>query len=340
MDTEIYNKITEKYKNIVMKKKQIVTVFLTSSNRKKYIRDAIESILAQDYINFCLVILDNNSTDGTEKIIKSYNDERIFYISRESRQDDPNFVFAFNVCATKYMVVFHDDDIVERSYLSVMLPIMEKENVQILSSSANVIDESGQIIRKTWNNEGVYSGDEYFDSFIKKDMRINLWFPANMYQTNFYRNINDYFNLVSAGPATDQYLLFQTGRYGGTVKIISDCLLNYREHKSQGASLALGVMDMQLIKYVKEDNYYNERVKKNKRYFHKYLILAYKAFVINYSRHGNASIRKHLKIDKSFYSELGWKVRIICWIYNLSYIFFGITIVPCAFLLRFRRNHE
>lgn len=339
MDTE-NNEIIERYKNIAKKRTQIVTVFLTSSNRVKYIKDAIESILDQDYTNFCFVILDNNSTDGTEEIIKSYIDERIFYISRESKRDNPNFMFAFSICVTKYMVVFHDDDIVDRRYLSTMLPIMEKDNIQILSSSANVIDESGQIVRRSQNNEGVYLGDEYFECFIKRNLKTNIWFPANMYQTDFYRDISNYFDLVGAGPATDQYLLFQTGRYGGIVKIIPDCLLNYREHKSQGCSLMLGVMELQLIKYVKEDRYYDERIKKNKKYFHKYLISAYKAFVVNYKRHGNASIRKQLKIDKSFYLDLGWKVYLMCWIYNFSYLFFRITIVPCAFLLTFRRNHE
>lgn len=57
----------------------LVTVLMPVYNGAPYLREAIESILAQTYINFEFIIINDGSTDDTEKIIKSYKDERIRY---------------------------------------------------------------------------------------------------------------------------------------------------------------------------------------------------------------------------------------------------------------------
>lgn len=50
----------------------MVDILLASYNGERYIKEQIESILAQDYQNFQLFIRDDGSTDGTLEIIKEY----------------------------------------------------------------------------------------------------------------------------------------------------------------------------------------------------------------------------------------------------------------------------
>ncbi|MFH1545364.1 MAG: glycosyltransferase [archaeon] len=52
--------------------KEIISVIVTVRNAEKTIGECIESILNQDYVNFELIIVDANSTDGTEKKLKNY----------------------------------------------------------------------------------------------------------------------------------------------------------------------------------------------------------------------------------------------------------------------------
>lgn len=52
-------------------------------NGEKYLRYAIESILNQTYTNFEFLIINDGSSDATEEIILSYNDDRIRYIKNE-----------------------------------------------------------------------------------------------------------------------------------------------------------------------------------------------------------------------------------------------------------------
>jgi glycosyltransferase involved in cell wall biosynthesis len=47
---------------------------MTSYNHKEYIGLAIESILNQTFSNFEFIIVDDNSTDGSQEVIKKYED--------------------------------------------------------------------------------------------------------------------------------------------------------------------------------------------------------------------------------------------------------------------------
>ncbi|MFM7858501.1 MAG: glycosyltransferase family 2 protein, partial [Flammeovirgaceae bacterium] len=55
----------------------LVTVITVTYNSSKYVRKAIESILASSYTNFELLISDDASSDNTWEIIQEYKDERI-----------------------------------------------------------------------------------------------------------------------------------------------------------------------------------------------------------------------------------------------------------------------
>jgi glycosyltransferase involved in cell wall biosynthesis len=54
-----------------------VTIVMPVFNGEKYLREAIDSVLAQTYTNFEFLILNDGSTDSTQQIIESYTDERI-----------------------------------------------------------------------------------------------------------------------------------------------------------------------------------------------------------------------------------------------------------------------
>lgn len=58
----------------------LVTAVITTFNRERYLPSAIGSVLNQTMPDFELLILDNSSSDGTEQVVKSFDDPRIRHI--------------------------------------------------------------------------------------------------------------------------------------------------------------------------------------------------------------------------------------------------------------------
>lgn len=57
----------------------LVSVIINCFNGETYLREAIDSVIAQTYTNWEIVFWDNQSTDSTSDIVKSYDDDRIHY---------------------------------------------------------------------------------------------------------------------------------------------------------------------------------------------------------------------------------------------------------------------
>ncbi len=88
-----------------------VAVLVSNYNYAEYIRQAIESVLAQSYKNFELIICDDGSTDNSKEIIASYclHDPRISLIAKENGGQASGFNAAF-AASTGDLICFLDSD--------------------------------------------------------------------------------------------------------------------------------------------------------------------------------------------------------------------------------------
>ena len=62
----------------------LLSVCIPTYNRAKLLREAIESILQQSYVDFELIIVDNASKDDTKEVVNSFKDPRIRYFKNSS----------------------------------------------------------------------------------------------------------------------------------------------------------------------------------------------------------------------------------------------------------------
>ena len=58
----------------------LVSIIMPSYNTGGYIKNSIESVLAQTYENWELIIVDDCSTDDTDSIVGQFSDKRIRYL--------------------------------------------------------------------------------------------------------------------------------------------------------------------------------------------------------------------------------------------------------------------
>lgn len=58
---------------------ELVSIIMPAYNASRYLKESIDSVLAQTYTNWELLIVDDCSTDETAKIVQTYEDKRIRY---------------------------------------------------------------------------------------------------------------------------------------------------------------------------------------------------------------------------------------------------------------------
>jgi len=94
------------------KSKPRVSVLMPVYNGREYLREAVDSILGQGYSDYEFIIIDDGSTDESEKVILSYRDERIRFISHEENVGLPSTLNkGMELAAGEYIVRMDQDDI-------------------------------------------------------------------------------------------------------------------------------------------------------------------------------------------------------------------------------------
>lgn len=73
-------------KVVTMAKNPTVSVIIPTYNRAHLIDRAIQSVSNQTYHDFEIIVVDDASTDNTEEIVKSFNDEKIIYLRHETNR--------------------------------------------------------------------------------------------------------------------------------------------------------------------------------------------------------------------------------------------------------------
>lgn len=108
-----------------------VSVGLPTHNRADTLKQAIETVLNQDYANIELIISDNASSDATQAICEKMRvkDGRIKYI-RQKCDCGPteNFKKVLNNSTGEFFMWLSDDDWLDNSYISECIKVLSKEN--------------------------------------------------------------------------------------------------------------------------------------------------------------------------------------------------------------------
>jgi len=133
----------------------LVSIGLPVYNGEKLLRRALDSLLAQEYANFELIISDNASTDGTEGICREYaaRDNRIRYIRQTKNMGgQENFNFVLHEANGEYFMWAAFDDQWATSFIhSLLESLMNNPGaVGAFCPYQLIDDESAVIIEGVW----------------------------------------------------------------------------------------------------------------------------------------------------------------------------------------------
>jgi glycosyltransferase involved in cell wall biosynthesis len=132
----------------------LVSIGLPTYNGERYIREALDALLAQDYPNLRLLISDNASTDRTAEICLEVaaRDERVSYRrSTENIGAARNFNETFALTTGEFFMWAADDDRWHPSYVRRCVAALEADRGAVMATTGlRFIDESGAVIEQDY----------------------------------------------------------------------------------------------------------------------------------------------------------------------------------------------
>ncbi|MGP5551142.1 glycosyltransferase family 2 protein [Psychrobacter namhaensis] len=149
----------------------LVTVYMPTYNRVALLQRAVESVLSQDYSNIELIVVDDNSTDGTHQYLAEMaeKDSRFRYFINEKNSgacvSRNKAIFAAN---GEYITGLDDDDYFLHNHISSYIKTWNNSRNQFIALYANAyvkVDDTSKIdkykIRKVkyCSNKDLLSGN-------------------------------------------------------------------------------------------------------------------------------------------------------------------------------------
>lgn len=271
----------------------MVTVVIPNYNHSKYLKQRIESILEQDYNEFEIIILDDNSTDNSVEIIESFRNESKIKDIIVNR-DNSGSVFrqwrkAFEIAKGNYLWIAESDDYASKDFLSKTIPIMEKNpNIGILYTNSYVV-----------KNEKIVSD---FSTIRNKNYQTQLW------SESFYMSGTEFLKkFMSGGCAINN----------ASCTVMKSCLFNDWSY-------------LENFKYHGDWAVYNKILEKSDIYYFNEPLSYYRDHEKNISKQSIKNFSTHIehfKIYNSYYQTLNSKLEKSLFIKKISYSVLPILIV-------------
>ena len=179
----------------------LVSVLLATYNQKNYVLECLNSIKNQTYKNIELIISDDSSKDGTEKIINKFIEENKnlkikFFIHKKNLNISRNFNFLFKKSKGRYIIFFGGDDIMEKNKIEIQLKtLIENPMASFCYSNCGWFNSSLSI--KYFNHFNLLHKPPKFLQDILSDFTIPS--PTMMIPTKFLRKkpMNENLNHIS-----------------------------------------------------------------------------------------------------------------------------------------------
>jgi glycosyltransferase involved in cell wall biosynthesis len=276
-----------------------VTILMPVYNAETYLRESIDSMLAQTFRDFEFLIIDDGSNDRSVEIILSYTDPRIRLEKNISNLGiSATLNKGIELATAEFIARMDADDISYPSRLQLQYDYMVSHpDVALLSAWARVVDEDGRVIRQ----------ERFSPAYYYYNMNFTCWIyhPTVMFRKSVVKQLG-----YSVPFAEDFELFWQLMREYKFYNL-PEFLLDYR------------VTGQSLHQVVKKNEYeeaqYNQ-VKRNIAYFigsdvsipHEYLQCFRLDFIPLLEKNKVKEVRKALALLKKITVAISLKKGINC----------------------------
>jgi glycosyltransferase involved in cell wall biosynthesis/predicted SAM-dependent methyltransferase len=212
------------------KKPPLVSVIMPVLNSKKYIEEAVSSILEQTFFDLELIIVDGGSSDETPDIIKNFNDPRILFLTDDSLGGNISTSLNLGIAHAKgkYIARMDADDIAVPHRIYTQYAFMEKHpEISICGTNAYIFQETYAKISIPTKHD---------DIACQLILGTPLVHPTVMWRKSDFENYGLYYDIAYS--ANEDLELWQRAVKHVCFGAITQSLLLYRDHESKVTKLS------------------------------------------------------------------------------------------------------
>ncbi len=211
-----------------------VTVLLPIYNAENYLRESVDSLLAQSYSDFEIIAVNDGSTDASKNILQGINDPRLNILDNDGNK---GIIFTLNrgirAARGQYIARMDADDVAKPDRFAKQVDYLDSHpQVALVGTGAYLIDEKGRTFDE-W--------DVQMESLDKTILRYCCFIhPTVMFRREAVAEIGGYRDIARHAEDYDLWLRLSE-KY--PLANIPESLLKYRVHAQQ---ISLTKLDQQV----------------------------------------------------------------------------------------------
>ena len=166
----IRGSLTDIKQNMEVKEQPLITVAVTIYNIKEYLQRSIESVCNQTYSNLEILLVDDGSTDGSEKVCDEYagRDSRIRAIHKKNGGPSEARNLAIEQARGEYIAFVDGDDWIEPDMYEHMYLAIRKADADLAVCAYKEVS-ANHVADPTNDTILYFDKDEALESFIKEE---------------------------------------------------------------------------------------------------------------------------------------------------------------------------
>ncbi|MBL8701920.1 MAG: glycosyltransferase [Alphaproteobacteria bacterium] len=208
-----------------------VSVLMPVFNGERFLREAIDSVLAQSFDDFELVVVDDGSLDGTAAIAQGYaaRDGRVRYLRKANSGIGETLNRGLEVARAPLVARLDADDVMEPARLARQVHFLAaRPELGGAASNFAVIDAAGRIRQRVAPLPG---GVAEIEPFLARGGRLRYTHPTVIYRRDPVMAVGGYRRELE--PAEDVDLFLRLYEAGHPMIVQPECLTRYRVHSGQ-----------------------------------------------------------------------------------------------------------
>lgn len=204
-----------------------VSVIIPTFNRKAYVQEAIDSVLAQTYLDYEVIVVDDGSTDGTEQALRGRYGDRIRYRWQENQGESVARNCALEMSSGQYIGLLDSDDLWFPEKLEKQVAVLQRSSdAALVFAQTCLIDSNGRRMDLPPVGHDIQASDLTLESLCVRNAMGSAASTA-MVRRSHFEEAGGYDESIQYGEDWDLWLRL---RQLGPFVLIDEPLASMRVH--------------------------------------------------------------------------------------------------------------